>query len=365
MSQADFLVFDKERGLPLLGSNPTYDYMFAVSNAVHEAPVYWEAGNRLFMSQLAPPPGFLPQLEINLDNDPPTLSEYLSDPPVYAPNGATFHNGMIVWGKHSTHFRRWDHKQNADNNPAASGGNDSIGGGEQRSGVRLLDPATNKSTTILNNYFGFYFNTVDDICVDKYGDIWFTDPMYSWFNLLTDTPPQLESASYRFRPSTGSVTMIDEQAEQPNGIAWSPDFKSFYISDSGAVTATYSPFYTDPSVRATGFNATGRRTIYKYDVYDSGTQLSIGNRRPIYLSQDWIPDGLKVALNGMVVTGTGRGVDVLDDEGNLILRVQTNYTVQNFCWVKDRTTGRWTELWMGGNGGISRVRWELEGQHLV
>jgi hypothetical protein len=76
--------------------------MFAVSDAVHEAPVYWEAGNRLFMSQLAPPPGFLPQLEINLDNDPPTLSDYLSSPPVYAPNGGTFHGGLIYWGKISS-----------------------------------------------------------------------------------------------------------------------------------------------------------------------------------------------------------------------------------------------------------------------
>lgn len=99
LSSADFLVFDQERGLALLGSNPTYDYMFAVSNAVHEAPVYWEAGNRLFMSQLAPPAGFLPQLEINLDNDPPTLSDYLSNPPVYAPNGGTFHGGLIYWGE--------------------------------------------------------------------------------------------------------------------------------------------------------------------------------------------------------------------------------------------------------------------------
>lgn len=98
ISSADFLVFDAQRGLEILGSNPTYDYMFNVSAAVHEAPVYWPAGNRLFMSQLAPPPGVLPQLEVNLDNDPPTLSEFLSNPPVYAPNGGTFHDGLVYWG---------------------------------------------------------------------------------------------------------------------------------------------------------------------------------------------------------------------------------------------------------------------------
>lgn len=32
VSQADFLVFDKERGLELLGSNPSYEFMFKVND---------------------------------------------------------------------------------------------------------------------------------------------------------------------------------------------------------------------------------------------------------------------------------------------------------------------------------------------
>lgn len=35
-----------------------------------------------------------------------------------------------------------------------SGGNNSIGGIEERAGLATLDPLTNKTTTILNNYFG-------------------------------------------------------------------------------------------------------------------------------------------------------------------------------------------------------------------
>jgi hypothetical protein len=96
---ADFLVFDQARALELLGDSPTYEFIFEVSPAVHEAPVYVPSLNKLFMSQLAPPAGYLPQLVVDLNQDPPTLSEYLSDPPVYAPNGGTFHNGLIYWGK--------------------------------------------------------------------------------------------------------------------------------------------------------------------------------------------------------------------------------------------------------------------------
>jgi len=42
------------------------------------------------------------------------------------------------------------------------GGNNSIGGTEQRPGIRVLDPTSDKTTTLLNNYFGFYFNGLDN-----------------------------------------------------------------------------------------------------------------------------------------------------------------------------------------------------------
>ena len=335
VGKADFLVFDKQRGLETLGSSPTYDKVFTVSDAVHEAPVYVPSLNKLFLSNLAPPAGVLkPQLVIDLNNDPPTLSKFVSDPPVYAPNGGTFHNGLIYWG--------------------ASGGNTSIGGIEQRAGIQTLDPHTNKTTVLLNNYYGFYFNTVDDLFVDPTGAIWFTDPQYSWFNRLTDTPPQLKTASYRFDPKTGVVQMVDDTIVQPNGIAMDPGCKHIYISDTGAETG---------SIVAGGppgspFNQTGPRAVFKYDLTDGGTHIT--NKRPIWYAQDWVPDGLKVAANGFVVTATGPGVDVLDPYGVLIVRIQTDFVVQNIAWVGADLT----EMWLVGQGGLARVRWNLKGQDL-
>jgi sugar lactone lactonase YvrE len=336
IKSADFVVYDKERGLKILGTQPTYKYMFAVSDAVHEAPVYVAAQNKLYLSQLAPPAGYLPQLVVDLNQDPPTLSEFLSDPPVYAPNGGTFYNGRVVWG--------------------ASGGNRSIGGTEQRPGLRTLDPETNKTVTLLNNYYGYYFNTVDDLAVHgKTGDIWFTDPQYSWFNKLTDTPPQLPSATYRYNPKSGAVFVVDDTLSQPNGIAFNPDYSIVYISDTGAVSGPVDPKFGHPG---TPFNATGPRTIYAFDVSKDGTTAS--NKRPVYLSAGYVPDGLKVAANGYIVTGNGRGVDVLDPHGQLLLTIQTNYTVQNFAW----TGPKLKTLWLMGSGGISKVEWDLAGQEL-
>ena len=337
LGNANFVVFDQQRGMQYLGSSPTYQFMFAVSKAVHEAPVYAPEQNLLFISQLAPPPGYLPQLVLNLNVDPPSLSEYLPDPPVYAPNGGTFRNGLIVFG--------------------ASGGNESIGGGEQRVSLRTVDPATNRSTVLLNNYFGYYFNTIDDLSVHPVTkDIFFTDPDYSWFNALSDTAPQLPTASYRFNPETGATFMVDDTIQQPNGIAFSPDGSTLYISETGAVTGTIDPALGS---QGTTFNTTGKRAIYAFDVTNNGTRVQ--NKRSFYLAQDWVPDGLKVSQEGLVLTGSGHGVDILDDVGQLLIRIQTNYTVQNFAWVGENLT----TLWLMGNNGISKVEWNITGQRLT
>ena len=98
VADAQFVVFDESRAWEILGDQPTYDFIFVVSTAVHEAPVFVPSLNKLWLSTLGQPPGTLPQLVVDLNADPPTLSEYLSDPPVYAPNGGTFYNGLIYWG---------------------------------------------------------------------------------------------------------------------------------------------------------------------------------------------------------------------------------------------------------------------------
>lgn len=270
---ADFVVFDQQRALKYLGTNPSYEFVFNVLDTVHEGPVYAPVQNVLFLSQLLPLPSSVPltQLLIDFNVNPPTLNEFVSDPPVYSPNGGTFRNGQVIWG--------------------ASGGTDSINGTEQRVSLRTLDPATNKTSVILNNYFGYYFNTIDDVTVHPITkDIFFTDPDYSWFSDITDTAPQIPTGSYRFNPDTGATFLIDDTIQQPNGIAFSPDGRTLYISDTGAGASTI-----DPALGHGGspFNQTGKHAIYAFDVDESGTK--IGPRRAFYTAQELVPDGLKVS----------------------------------------------------------------------
>ena len=162
---ADFVVFDKERGLPMLGHSPKLTKMFDVLNVIHEAPIWASSVNKLYVAQDGPP-GNISSLVIDLNVDPPTLSTFETSPPTYQPNGAVLHpDGSVIW--------------------AVMGNNDSLPGGViQRPGIARFDPTTNKVQTLLNNYFGFFFSGPNDITIERNGDIWFTDSGKFFFSLI-------------------------------------------------------------------------------------------------------------------------------------------------------------------------------------
>ena len=55
-----------------------------------------------------------------------------------------------------------------------------------------------------------------------------------------------------------------------------------------------------------------------------------------------------------MLTGTGRGADGLSERGELMVRMQTNYTVQDFAWVGDDLRESWVKGFWGGGGGVYR-----------
>ncbi len=152
------------------------------------------------------------------------------------------------------------------------------------------------------------------------------------------------------------MNVVEDSLHYPNGIALAPGQKTLYLSDTGAGSGPIDPQLPSGQL---SYVTTGKRTVYAYDLCSDG--MSIVNKRPIYLSQDFVPDGVKVARNGYIVAATGSGVDVLDPVGTLLIRIQTNYTAVNFAWTGED----FETLWIVGVGGISRVNWNLKGQVLT
>ncbi|KAE8341451.1 hypothetical protein BDV24DRAFT_132020 [Aspergillus arachidicola] len=389
VGKATFLVWDQQRGSEILGSDPAYDIVFTISSGGHEAPVYVPDTNELWFSELGK--GELHQQVISLDGDSPTISEVLTDPPLYAPSGARYRNGKIYF--------------------SAGGGNSTLEGGPYHPGIYSVDPKTRKSTIEVNNYFGWYFNQVSTpTSHTRYGSslshfCTLVDPrlvahgltfrhrpttwiltstvasglvilVSSWARDLTlphpdsalvlarnhgtsTVAPQVQASVYRYDPETGAVNIVDDTLHCPNGVAFSPDYKTLYLTDTDAGVPMIDPRVPLSEVPSLQYNSTNRRTVYAFDVSEDGSYLK--NRRPIYTAKDFVPDGLKVASNGYVVTGAGKGVDILDTTGTPLLSIQTNFTAVNMVFGGKNLD----ELWIVGHGAVARARLNLTGPALA
>ncbi len=340
VANASFLVWDSARGSEILGPNPSVDFMFTLPLLGHEAPVYEPNLNLFFFSVLDPDTPT--QYVVDLNQNPPTLSNRTANPPIILPTGATYHAGLIYMSGSTT--------TNNINTPS----------------INSLNATTGTATTLFNNYYGYKFTTIDDLAVAPNGDIWFTDDWYLIGLSKSPTLPQLEPAVYRYVPSTGLIQILTDTLISPNGIAFSPSGNTVYITDTPTDSVTLHPPSPPSNLSAPASSYTPtfnyvpwhRKTVYAFDVINNGTALA--NQRALFLAQDRIPDGIKVARNGYIVTATGHGVDVLDEAGVPIVRVQTNFAVINIAWAGEGLR----DLWMVGIGGVARVRWNLPGNEL-
>ena len=338
LKAADFIVFDETRGSQILGDDPSLEFIFSTRNdSIHEAPVYVPSLDSIIYS--LPHQGIYEQQIVNLTVEPPTLSNYTTTPPVYAVNGGKYFNGKIYWAVEAgTTFP----------NPNGTGTT------TQAPGIYELDPTTATTRPLLNNYFGTQFNSPNDLFVDGNGDIWFTDSWYGYAINVTASPV-LPAATWRFTPSTGRATVVEDSLQQPNGIAISPDEKTMYITDTGITDFAHPP---PPDVLPRySYNPTLGRSVYAFDINASPAGPYLTNKRPIWLAEEFADDGFHVSSEGYLIGAAGNSIDVLSPYGKLLVKIITNYTVNNVQFAgPDRS-----DLWLFGMGGISRVRWNVTG----
>jgi gluconolactonase len=90
-------------------------------------------------------------------------------------------------------------------------------------------------TVIADRFQGKRLNSPNDIVVHPDGSIWFTDPTYGILGNYEGFPaqPEIKQAVYRVDPKVRQMDKVTDDADQPNGICFSPDYTKVYIADTG------------------------------------------------------------------------------------------------------------------------------------
>jgi gluconolactonase len=91
--------------------------------------------------------------------------------------------------------------------------------------------ANYEAELLVTSFYGRPFNSPNDVVVHSDGSIWFTDPNYGWEQSIRPQP-KLPNQVYRYDPATRGIRAIADGFNRPNGICFSPDEKTVYITDT-------------------------------------------------------------------------------------------------------------------------------------
>lgn len=182
-------------------------------------------------------------------------------------------------------------------------------------GNRRLSRTTPDGTyaALAETYEGRRFNAPNDVVCAADGALWFSDPAYG-LRLpkqgVLDVSDLGHHSVYRFDPVDGSVRRMADLG-QPNGLAFAPDGRTLYVSDTS---------------RTEGGDG---HTIYSYPVRGDA---SLGERRVFAEVEPGVPDGFRVDHRGWIWTSSEAGVQVYSAEGDRLGLIPTPQLCSNCCF---------------------------------
>ena len=189
--------------------------------------------------------------------------------------------------------------------------------------------------TIAEKYNGKKLNSPNDVVVKSDGSIYFTDPPYGLtaeFGNLGEQEQPFQGV-YRLSADGKTLTLLIDDFDRPNGLAFSPDESLLYIDDTACVH------------------------VRVFDVQPDGT---IANGRifaDLQSDAEGNVDGMKIDSEGNAyVTGPG-GVSILDPSGKKLGIIEMPEVSANVAWGEDD----WKTLFITASSSVYKIRLSIAG----
>ncbi|MGG5819466.1 SMP-30/gluconolactonase/LRE family protein [Falsiroseomonas sp. HW251] len=202
------------------------------------------------------------------------------------------------------------------------------------------------------------FNAPNDgIVHPEDGSIWFTDPGYGALVSYegerapeADNSPRpfIKEAIYRIDAQSGQVTKVADEPLKPNGLCFSPDYRTCYVADTGS---THYP--------------QAQNIIWAYDV-DGPRLRNPRNFANMALEQKTgFADGIRADVRGNIWSATSGGGDGYDGvhvfapNGDRIGQIRLPEVTSNVCFGGSRRN----ILFMTASQSLYAVPVETRGAH--
>jgi gluconolactonase len=163
-----------------------------------------------------------------------------------------------------------------------------------------------KYKILADHYDGKKLNSPNDVIVGPDGALYFTDPT---LDLVAGEKQEIPFQGVYRLDAKGDVRLLTRDLTQPNGLAFSPDGRHFYVDDSE------------------------KRNIRAYDVAADGTLTNgrVFGEEPGGKG-DGVPDGMRVDKNGNLFVTGPKGIWVWDAKGNHLGTIVMPEQPANLNW---------------------------------
>lgn len=175
-------------------------------------------------------------------------------------------------------------------------------------------------TVLADNTDGKRFNSPNDVVLKSDGTVYFTDPPYGLPGFFNDPKKELDYSGV-FMIKNGKTSVVSKDLGGPNGLAFSPDEKYFYVTNWDIRDIHHT------------------KTLWRYEVNADGT---LKNGKIFYdfnfTEDDEALDGMKVDKQGNLFVSAPGGLWILSSEGKLLGKIVTPERPANMAWGDDGKT---------------------------